>query len=140
GVLAAAFFTLRRLANSAGVHREELPPPAEPGDERIALFRLDGALFFGAAERIVARIGTIQNVTVVILRLSGLQVLDATGAQVLTELVHTLERRGITVLIKGIPPKRLQLATRFGVLASLRHDNHLCTSLDPTPPASRRPP
>ena len=131
GVLAAAFFTLRRLAISAGVHREELPAPAEPGDDRIALFRLDGALFFGAAERIVARIGTIQNVTVVILRLSGLQVLDATGAQVLTELVHTLERRGITVLIKGIPPKHLQLATRVGVIASLRHHNHLYTDLDP---------
>lgn len=131
GVLAAAFFTLRRLASSAGVHREELPAPAEPGDDRIALFRLDGALFFGAAERIVARIGTIQNVTVVILRLSGLQVLDATGAQVLTELVHTLERREITVLIKGIPPEHLQLATRVGVIASLRHHNHLYTDLDP---------
>ncbi|MEV8249461.1 SulP family inorganic anion transporter [Microbacterium sp. NPDC076768] len=131
GVLAAAFFTLRRLANSAGVRREELPAPAEPGDERIALFRIDGALFFGAADRIVARIGTIQNVSVVILRLSGLQVLDATGAQVLTELVHTLERRGITVLIKGIPPEHLQLATRVGVIASLRHQNHLYSDLDP---------
>ncbi|AZH79344.1 sodium-independent anion transporter [Microbacterium sp. Y-01] len=131
GILVAAFFALRRLANSAGVHREELPPPAEPGDESIALFRLDGALFFGAAERIVDRIGTIQNVTVVILRLSGLQILDATGAQVLTELVHTLERRGITVLIKGIPPEHLQLATRVGVIASLRHHNHLYTDLDP---------
>ncbi|MEV4776808.1 SulP family inorganic anion transporter [Microbacterium sp. LWH12-1.2] len=131
GILAAAFFTLRRLANSAGVHREELPPPAEPGDERIAVFRLDGALFFGAAERIVTGIGTIQNVSVVILRLSGLQVLDATGAQVLTELVHTLERRGITVLIKGIPPEHLQLATRIGVIASLRHHNHLYTDLAP---------
>ncbi|WP_341976439.1 SulP family inorganic anion transporter [Microbacterium sp. LWO13-1.2] len=131
GILAAAFFTLRRLANSAGVHREELPPPAEPGDERIAVFRLDGALFFGAAERIVTGIGAIQNVSVVILRLSGLQVLDATGAQVLTELVHTLERRGITVLIKGIPPEHLQLATRIGVIASLRHHNHLYTDLAP---------
>lgn len=131
GVIAAAFFTLRRLANAAGVHREELPPPAAPGDERIALFRLDGALFFGAAERITARIGTIQNVTVVILRLSGLQILDTTGAQVLTELVHTLERRGITVLIKGIPPEHLQLATRVGVISSLRHHNHLFTDLNP---------
>lgn len=34
----------------SGVHREELPTPTQSGDERIALFRLDGAIFFGAAE------------------------------------------------------------------------------------------
>lgn len=129
GILVAAFFALRALANSTGVHREELPLPAEPGDERIALFRLDGALFFGAAERVLARVSGIEHVSVVILRMSQLQVLDATGAQVVTELVHSLERRGITVLIKGIQPAHLQLATRVGVISSLRHQDHLFTEL-----------
>ena len=50
---------------------------------------------------------------------------DATGAQVLTDLVTSLERRGITVLIKGIRPEHLRIATRVGVIASLRHDGHL---------------
>ncbi|WP_208321948.1 SulP family inorganic anion transporter [Paramicrobacterium chengjingii] len=130
GVLAAAFFTLRRLAMSAGVHREELPLPVHPADERIALYRLDGALFFGAAERVLARVNSIQDVSVVILRLSKLQVLDATGAQVLTELVHMLERRDVTVLIKGIPPEHIALATRVGVVASLRHHKHLFSDLE----------
>ncbi|MEJ1229592.1 MAG: SulP family inorganic anion transporter [Galbitalea sp.] len=51
GVLVAAFFALRSLVQSSGVHREELPGPVTRGDEHIALFRLDGALFFGAAQR-----------------------------------------------------------------------------------------
>jgi sulfate permease, SulP family len=130
GITVAAFFALRRMAASGGVHREELPQPAEPGDERIALFRLDGALFFGAADRILARVTSILDVTVVILRMSQLQVLDATGAKVITEMIHELERRGITVLVKGIQPEHLHVATRVGVIASLRHKNHLFTELD----------
>ncbi|MHA7158001.1 STAS domain-containing protein [Glutamicibacter endophyticus] len=125
GIAVAAFFALRTLARSAGVHREQLPGYAVTGDERIALFRLDGALFFGAAERVLERVSAIRDVEVVILRMSQLQVLDATGAQVITELIATLERRGITVLVKGIQTRHMKLAERVGVIASLRHQNHL---------------
>jgi SulP family sulfate permease len=129
GIAVAAFLALRTLARSSGVHREELPPPAQPGDERIALFRLEGALFFGAAERMLQRVGGLRDVDVVIIRMSQLQLLDATGAQVVTELIHALERRGVTVLVKGIQGRHLELATRVGVIASLRHRNHLFDDL-----------
>ena len=129
GIAVAAFFALRALARSSGVHREELPLPAEPGDERIALFRLEGALFFGAAERMLERVGDIRGVEVVIIRMSQLQILDATGAQVITELITALERRGVTVLVKGIQTRHLRLAERVGVIASLRHQNHLFDDL-----------
>ena len=130
GIAVAAFFALRTLAASSGVHREELPGAALDGDEHIALFRLDGALFFGAADRMLERVGSIENVSVVIIRMSQLQLLDATGAQVVTELINTLERRGVTVLIKGIQPRHLGLATRVGLISALRHSNHLFDSLD----------
>jgi SulP family sulfate permease len=129
GIAVAAFLALRTLARSSGVHREELPAPAEPGDERIALFRLEGALFFGAAERMLQRVGALRDVDVVIIRMSQLQLLDATGAQVVTELIHALERRGVTVLVKGIQGRHLELATRVGVISSLRHRNHLFDDL-----------
>jgi SulP family sulfate permease len=130
GIAVAAFFALRHLSQSGGVHREELPAPARWEDDRIALFRLDGALFFGAADRMMERVTAISNVSVVIIRMSQLRVLDATGARVLTEMIHGLERRGVTVLLKGIQPEHLNVATRVGVLASLRHQNHLFTDLD----------
>lgn len=129
GIAVAAFFALRALSRSSGVHREELPPPAEPGDERIALFRLEGALFFGAAERMLERVGDIRGVEVVIIRMSQLQLLDATGAQVVSELITALERRGVTVLVKGIRADHLGVATRVGVVSSLRHRNHLFDDL-----------
>jgi SulP family sulfate permease len=130
GILVAAFFALRSVSASSGVHRQELPGSPVPGDERIALFRLDGALFFGAAERMLERVSQTSHITVVIIRLSQLQVLDATGARVITEMIQALERRGVTVLVKGIQPRHLKLVTRVGVITSLRHHNHLFEELD----------
>lgn len=130
GVIAAAFFALRTLSASSGVHREELPGVPAPGDERISLFRIDGALFFGAADRLTARVAAHAGVDVVILRLSQLQLLDATGAHTIAELVSSLERRGITVLLKGIRPEHVRLLTEVGATRALRHPAHLFNELD----------
>lgn len=130
GVLVAGFFALRQLARTSGVHREEITGEVMPGDERIAVCRLEGALFFGAAERMLERVSQLRDVEVAIIRMSQLQMLDATGAQVITDLIVSLERRGITVLVKGIPPEYRGLAERVGVLASLRHQKHLFDDLD----------
>ncbi len=131
GLAAAAFFALRTLSKQSDAEREELPGEAAPGDERIALFTLHGSLFFGAADRLVERITAAPNVEVVILRLSDVQIIDETGAHALAELVSALERRGATVLIKGIRPEHRVLLERLGVVRSLRHPNHLFQELDP---------
>lgn len=130
GVAVAAFVTLRNLAASSAVEREPLPGPSQPGDERIALFRVDGALFFGASDRILARLRETGDASVVIVRMSQLQLLDASGARVIAELITALERRGITVLVKGIQERHRGLTTNAGVVSSLRHRNHLFDSLD----------
>ncbi|GAA3214613.1 SulP family inorganic anion transporter [Oerskovia jenensis] len=131
GLLVAAFFALRSVAKAAAVHREPLPGPAVPGDEHIALYRLDGAMFFGAADRIHAQIRDDQDALVVVLRLSHLRLVDATGAHALGELVADLERSGVTVLVKGIQPAHLPVLTRVGVLDELRHEKHLFADLPP---------
>lgn len=131
GIAVAAFFALRALSTASGVAREDLPGPASPGDERIGLFRIDGALFFGAADRLLERIAEHRGTDVVILRLSQLQLIDATGAHTLTELVTRLEQRGVTVLIKGVRPEHLRVLERLGVIDSLRHANHLFADLEP---------
>ncbi|WP_369369856.1 SulP family inorganic anion transporter [Promicromonospora sp. Populi] len=133
GLVVAAFFALRRLARASSVHREPLPGVAHRGDEHIALFRLDGAMFFGASDRILGEVtdaSVRENVLVVILRLSQLGMVDATGARALAELVTTLEQRGITVLVKGVQPRHRKLMTTVGVLDELRHENHLFNTLE----------
>ncbi|WP_273734190.1 SulP family inorganic anion transporter [Mycolicibacterium septicum] len=132
GVVVAAFFALRSVARRSSVVREELPGPSHPGDDRIALLRLDGAMFFGAAERISSAIVDAEHprTSVVIIRMSQLGMLDATGAHTLAEIATELESRGITVIIKGVRPEHADLLANVGVFESLRHENHLLDSLD----------
>lgn len=129
GLAAAAFFALRNLSKTAAITREVLPGPAQPGDERIALVRVDGALFFGASDRLVDEITQLGQVDVVVLRLSHLRLLDATGARALAGLVETIERDGTTVIVKGVRAEHAALLERLDVTAS-RHPDHLHTDLD----------
>jgi SulP family sulfate permease len=76
------------------------------------------------------RVNEIDSVSVVILRMSQIQVMDATGARVIADIVRTLQQRGITVLVKGVQARHLQLVTKVGVLRVLRHHNHLFDELD----------
>jgi SulP family sulfate permease len=132
GVVVAAFFALRTVARRSSVVRQELPGPHQPGDERIALLRLDGAMFFGAAERISNTITDADRpeVSVVIIRMSQLGMLDATGANTMAEIAGELEARGITVIIKGVQPEHMALLANMGVIDALRHENHLIDSLE----------
>lgn len=131
GIAVAAVLVLRSMAHSAGVHREELPGPAQPGDERIALFRVDGSLFFGVADRLVSRISEHAGVDVIVLRLSQVQLMDATGAHQLDELVGALQDRGTTVIIKGVRAEHRELLRRAGAFDTLRHPRHLQSELEP---------
>jgi SulP family sulfate permease len=98
--------------------------------EHIITYRLDGALFFGAAQRFLAELTAVADVRVVILRLPTLQMLDATGAQALGEIVGELEGRGITVLLAGPRPNHLRLLEAVGALDRLAHENHLFGDLE----------
>ena len=130
GILVTVLFSVRALFMRGKVHHVALPGSAQPSDERIALFRIEGALFFGVAEKIHEEVTTLPDVTVVIIQLSGVQFLDATGAQILAEIVTQLERDGKTAIIKGIPQQHRELITRMGVLGELRHPNHLFDNLE----------
>ncbi|MFT3799237.1 SulP family inorganic anion transporter [Microbacterium sp.] len=132
GVVLAGVFALRSLARASAVHRETVADDAsdaEPGDERIAIIRFDGPLFFAGADRVAAQVGEVRDVSVVILRMSHLELVDATGARALGEIVQTLERRGVTVLIKGVQPRHADLFRTVGVLDALRHHKHLFADL-----------
>ncbi|WP_017576647.1 SulP family inorganic anion transporter [Nocardiopsis kunsanensis] len=129
GLAVAGVFALRGLARASTVQREELPGPPQPDDHRIALLRLDGPLFFAPADRVLEDITALRSVSVVILRLSRVQLLDATGARALAETIQRLEAQDVTVLVKGVREDHAPLLRRVGTLGALRHRNHLFTDL-----------
>lgn len=137
GLVVAAVLALRALARSSGA----LPSPvgaASPADDRIAVYRLDGALFFGAAQRFVSGLTDVGPARVVILRLPGLRMVDASGAQALGRVVETLQARGVTVLLKGPRPEHMRVLRAVGVLDRLAGDDRLFARLDDALDHARR--
>ncbi|MFG1647396.1 SulP family inorganic anion transporter [Amycolatopsis sp. NPDC049252] len=133
GLLVAAFFALRHLAGAAHAQREPVPGPATAGDEHIAVFRFEGALFWGASERLLSEIAAAvaaDDIDIVVLRLSGLHTLDATGAKALGDTIEELEAGGVTVLVKVVRHHHRHLLSATGALGKLRHGNHLFTTLE----------
>lgn len=131
GLIVAGAFALRQVAASArideirldaGDHADE---EAALLDERIVAYRLDGPLFFGAAHAFLLELTEVSDVRVVVLRLSRIASLDATGASVLGDTIAGLERRGVTVLLSGIRPEHEPVFRRLGVYDHLSAAHHV---------------
>jgi SulP family sulfate permease len=146
GVAVAAVLALRLVARTSAAQLEAVPTDESvTNDEEVELlhqhivvYRIDGALFFGAAQRFLTELTAVSDVRVVILRLSRVQVLDATGAHALGQIVSELEARGITVLLQGVRPDHLRILDAVGVLEHLAHERHLFDHLDRAVEHARR--
>ncbi len=134
GIVAAGALALRRMARSVSVAEEPLTQDGHAAEEHalldahIVAYRLDGPLFFGGAHQALLELSTLTDIRVVVLRMSRVASLDATGAAVLRDTVRALEHRGITVLMSGVRPEHEATLSALGVLDSLAHERHLFTS------------
>jgi MFS superfamily sulfate permease-like transporter len=94
-------------------------------DEHIVAYRIDGPLFFAVAHDFLLELADVTQVRVVVLRLSRVTTIDATGAHVLADTIRRLERRHITVLLSGVRPEHEKVLRRLGVYDGLAHEHHL---------------
>lgn len=135
GIAVAAFLALRAVARTGAAEVEHpvlVDAEAEHTllAEHIVVYRLDGAIFFGAVRRFLTELTAVTDVTVAVLRLGQVQVLDATGAQALGAIVAELEGRGITVLLCGVRPEHGRTLAAVGALDALAHERHWFTDLE----------
>ena len=131
GMAIAGIYALRQVAKSARI--DEMPlDQSDHSDaewellkEHVVAYRLDGSLFFGAAHRFLLEISEVSDVRVVILRLSRIRTLDATGASVLGDTIKSLEQRGVTVMLSGVQPEHELIFRGLGVFGELAHEKHV---------------
>lgn len=131
GLIVAGAFALQAMARS--VHLDETPldhadhteEERRLFDDHIVAYRLEGSLFFGAAHAFLLELSELSDVRVVILRMSRLATLDATGAFVLADTIKRLEGRGITVMISGVQPEHARLLDRLGAFDELATERHV---------------
>jgi SulP family sulfate permease len=136
GLLVAAVLALAHFARTAQAVAEPLCNDGIDTDAEhellsahVLTYRLDGPLFFAASTRFLAELTATTDVRVVILRLSSVGLLDATGARALGEIIDQFADRGITVLVKGASPEHTRLLTAVGALAPVAARGHLFADL-----------
>ncbi|MFE2293589.1 SulP family inorganic anion transporter [Streptomyces sp. NPDC059452] len=146
GLVVAGALALRAVAGEARMDRVDLREgeaedreseaegtevglPDAHGDEEHALlaehivaYRIEGPLFFAGAHRFLLVLAEVSDVRVVILRMSRVTTVDASGALMLKDAVDQLNRRGIAVLASGIRPGQRQALESVGVLELLRRE------------------
>ena len=137
GMVAAGALALRQMAKTATLEEVSLDALSEDGsahhsDEERALlgahvvaYRFEGPLFFGGAHMALLELTEISDIRVVILRLSHVTTLDATGAAVLADTIRSLERRDVAVLISGLPPRFIAALSANGAYAQLEARGHV---------------
>lgn len=128
GVGVAVILALRAIARSVRVDEVPLEGGDHTAEERallnehIVAYRLDGPLFFAAAHHFLVELSTVADVRVVILRMSRVSTIDATGAHVLGDAIGQLERRGIVVLLSGISREHDGVLNALGIGEHLRRE------------------
>lgn len=144
GIVAAGGLALRQMAKTATLEEVPLDALALDGsdhhseeerallDTHVVAYRFEGPLFFGGAHMALLELTEISDIRVVILRLSHVTTLDATGAAVLADTIRSLERRDVAVLISGLPLRYTAALSATGVYPQLVERGHV---FDHTPEA-----
>jgi SulP family sulfate permease len=136
GLVVAGALALRAVARAARLRQMPLHPDL-PGDhtaeeralldQHIVAYRIDGPLLF-AAHRFLLELSEVAHVSVVILRMSAVSAIDASGALVLKDVIEKLQHRGITVLVSGILPDHHRTLDALDVIDDLRKSGHVFAS------------
>ena len=136
GVIFAALFFMRRMADSVNIeeHIEEPPEsaapgsPAVPANNGVVIYSIEGPFFFGAAEKLERSLEHVHRATsTLILRLGNVPFVDATGIFAIEEIITDFKRHGAAVLLVEVRPNVRYKLERGGVIAHVGPDNVIDT-------------
>lgn len=110
GVALAGILLMRRVADLSATRlvAPDTPDDGPPPPPGTVVYAIDGPLFFGAAQRAMHELERIADasggVRTVVLELSGVPAIDATGLFHLESAVRTLAERRIRCVLAGAAP------------------------------------
>jgi SulP family sulfate permease len=118
GVVLAALLFMRRMADLTGaeVYGTAEASPHGPLPEGVLLYRINGPLFFGAAQKAMRALDrTPVSVRAVVLDVSAVPSIDGTGLVNLESAVAQLRRRHTAVLLAGLNPQPAHALEKAGL-------------------------
>lgn len=118
GVMLAALLFMRRMAEISGatVSTEDHPVLREILPKGVIVYRIEGALFFGAAEKALSEVELVgSHVRVLILDISVVPIMDATGLVALESALERMEKNETLVILVGAQPQPKKLLEKAGI-------------------------
>ncbi|WP_334107380.1 SulP family inorganic anion transporter [Methylobacillus sp.] len=133
GVMLATLLFMKRMADTVSVTQlsdEDLQQEYGQREWRLPssmlVYRLEGPFFFGAAEHLQHRLQTIREDTdTIVLRMSRVPIMDATGMQALWNLLDTCRQHQIRLVITEARPNILEKLRRAGLTSQIGEPNVL---------------
>ena len=140
GILAGILFSLgafifRRMKpriavqalSSGGAFRDIDTVGAGPHHERVVALRFDAALFFVNASFFEQAVHQLEadnpQLECIVVFAHGINILDASGVEMLRELIRHLRERGVTLVISHAKPQFIEVAQRTGLMKQLGAEN-----------------
>ncbi|MBK8233617.1 MAG: C4-dicarboxylic acid transporter DauA [Candidatus Eisenbacteria bacterium] len=117
GVMLASLLFMRRMAEVSSVNLLTAGHPSLPRDlpKDVLVYEVTGALFFGAAQKAMSALKTVQRgVKVVVLDMRSVPAMDATGLVNLESALERLNGAGILVVIGGLQRQPARLLAKAG--------------------------
>ncbi|MBK9759308.1 MAG: STAS domain-containing protein [Flavobacteriales bacterium] len=126
GLVLAAFLFMKRMSDST--HLRALSESADASDhlfdaefknvpKHVLIYEINGPLFFGAAQTFTDTMKTVGDKhRVLILRMRHVPFIDATGLHRLQDIIHTMQRRNMRVLLTDVQPDVRHAMRDAGIL------------------------
>lgn len=129
GLIAAGALFIYRMSD-LGIYRDEqltdeansceITPKVDP---RIVAYRIDGPLFFGAAESFIKIASAHPNMRFFILRMRRVPMIDTAGIVALQNIERQLRRQGCQLLLSGLNDKVAGRLEDTGLLDEIGREN-----------------
>ncbi|HET7025948.1 MAG TPA: SulP family inorganic anion transporter [Gemmatimonadales bacterium] len=146
GMVLAAFLFMRRMAEVTNVSAvtDQLRDEEEDTDPNavstrqvpagVEVYEINGPFFFGAAAAFREEMAAIaRRPKILVLRLRGVQTIDATGLHALTQVVRQCKQDGTQVILSDVHAQPMMALARAGVIDVIGSDNlvgHVDEALD----------
>jgi len=116
GVVLAALLFMRRMAEVSNVRLVDQHPLVKGLPKDVLVYEVAGPLFFGAAQKAMSALQRVPTgISAVLLDLSSVPAMDATGLVALEGTVERLQKMGIYVILGGVQPQPMQVLARSGI-------------------------
>jgi SulP family sulfate permease len=116
GVTLAALLFMRRMAELTDLRLDTETARHLDLPDHVQVYEIAGPLFFGAAQRAFQALAPGRETRAVVLDMSRVPVIDATGLVALESTMRSLERAGCKVVFAGLAEHPARTIERAGII------------------------